>query len=410
MKNQVLYISYDGMTDQLGQSQVLPYIIELTKKGFHFTLISCEKKEKFEKNKELILKICNENKIDWQPLYYHKWPPVFSTIWDVYAIKQLASKLHRKKNFSLLHCRGYISSLVGLNFKLKFGIKFLFDMRGLWADEKVDAGAWELKNPLYKKVYSFFKKKEKEFLVHSDHIISLTQKGKEELISWNVHESVKNKITVIPCCVDTNLFNPEIVSPSHKLKWMNKLSIDENHQVICYLGSIGTWYMLDEMLDFYMVWRENKSKPKFLFITHEEHDKIIFKAKEKNIADEIILQPATRNEIPTLLSLAQLSVFFIRPTYSKISSSPTKLAEIMAMGIPIICNSGVGDTDKIISQFNAGCLVKEFNSNSYKQIIYNFNTIKFEATEIREKSQLNFDVNVATDIYSKIYNKLINQD
>ena len=407
---QVLYISYDGMTDQLGQSQVLPYVIELSKKGFRFTLISCEKKEKFEKNKDLIRTICSKNNIDWQPIAYHKWPPVFSTIWDIYSIRKLAFQLHLKKNFSLLHCRGYISSLVGLKFKIKYGIKFLFDMRGLWANEKVDAGAWNLNSPIYKKVYSYFKNKEKEFLIHSNHIISLTQKGKDELISWNIHQSVKNKITVIPCCVDTNLFNPEIVSPSHKLKWMNKLSIDENHQIICYLGSIGTWYMLDEMLDFYMVWRENKSKPKFIFITHEEHDKIIFKAKEKNIADEIILQPATRNEIPTLLSLAQLSVFFIRPTYSKISSSPTKLAEIMAMGIPIICNSGVGDTDKIISQFNSGCLVKEFNSNSYRKIIKNFNNIKFEPNKIREKSQLNFDVNVATNIYSKIYNKLINQD
>ena len=110
------------MTDQLGQSQVLPYIIELSKKGFRFTLISCEKKEKFEKNKDLIRAICSENNIDWQPIAYHKWPPVFSTIWDIYAIRKLALQLHIKKNFSLLHCRGYISSLVGLTFKRKFGI------------------------------------------------------------------------------------------------------------------------------------------------------------------------------------------------------------------------------------------------------------------------------------------------
>jgi hypothetical protein len=39
----VIYISYDGMTDPLGQSQVIPYLIGLTKKGHNISIISCEK-------------------------------------------------------------------------------------------------------------------------------------------------------------------------------------------------------------------------------------------------------------------------------------------------------------------------------------------------------------------------------
>ena len=39
----ILYLSYDGMTDPLGQSQVLPYLIGLTKEGFTFHIISFEK-------------------------------------------------------------------------------------------------------------------------------------------------------------------------------------------------------------------------------------------------------------------------------------------------------------------------------------------------------------------------------
>ena len=72
MKKQILYLSYDGMTDPLGQSQVLPYIIGLTKNGYEFTLISCEKKEKYLENKTIIENICLANNIDWQPLFYTK--------------------------------------------------------------------------------------------------------------------------------------------------------------------------------------------------------------------------------------------------------------------------------------------------------------------------------------------------
>ena len=404
---QVLYISYDGMTDQLGQSQVLPYIIELSKKGFRFTLISCEKKEKFEKNKDLIRAICSENNIDWQPIAYHKWPPVFSTIWDIYAIRKLALQLHIKKNFSLLHCRGYISSLVGLTFKRKFGIKFLFDMRGLWANEKVDAGAWNLNSPIYKKVYSYFKNKEKEFLIHSDHIISLTQKGKDELISWNIHQSVKNKITVIPCCVDTSRFNREHLQQKNIESWKQKFSLDNSHQVISYLGSIGTWYMLNEMLDFYVVWRKNKKNCRFLFITHEEHSTILEAASIRGVEHELILHGASRNEIPELLSLSVASVFFIRPTYSKISSSPTKQAEIMAMGIPVYCNSGVGDTDEIITKSKAGCLVKEFNENEYARSISEFEQCTFDKDELRKYAINHFDLTFATNNYFTVYSEIL---
>ena len=34
----VLFISYNGMLDPLGQSQVIPYLRELAKRGVRFTL------------------------------------------------------------------------------------------------------------------------------------------------------------------------------------------------------------------------------------------------------------------------------------------------------------------------------------------------------------------------------------
>ena len=148
MTKNILYISYDGMTDPLGQSQVLPYISGLSKHGYNFTLISCEKPERFENNKAVIEKICSENGIDWRPLTYHKSPPILSTIWDVNQIQKLAYRLEEEKSFSLVHSRGYISALIGLGLKRRYGVKFLFDMRGLWADEKVDAGAWRLDHPI----------------------------------------------------------------------------------------------------------------------------------------------------------------------------------------------------------------------------------------------------------------------
>ena len=121
-KTNVLYISYDGMTDQLGQSQVIPYLEGLSKHGYHFTLLSFEKKERFKKYSLEISELLKKNNITWVPLFYTKKQHVLSTIWDVLFMKRKAFQLHRQKNFFLVHCRSYISSIVGLQMKRKFGL------------------------------------------------------------------------------------------------------------------------------------------------------------------------------------------------------------------------------------------------------------------------------------------------
>jgi len=105
------------MTDPLGQSQVLPYIIGLSKNNYQFTLVSCEKKERYFEYKKIIQKICTENSIDWQPIFYTKNPAIFSTIWDIIKLNNKVKKLHQQKHFTLIHCRSYIISLIGLGFK-----------------------------------------------------------------------------------------------------------------------------------------------------------------------------------------------------------------------------------------------------------------------------------------------------
>jgi glycosyltransferase involved in cell wall biosynthesis len=396
------------MTDTLGQSQVLPYICGLSKHGYSYTLISCEKPEKFEKNKSPIDKICKENNIDWQPIVYHKSPPIVSTIWDIVQIQKKANKLHQTKSFQLVHCRGYISAIIGFNMKKKFNIKFLFDMRGLWADEKVDAGAWDISKPHYRFVYTYFKKKEKEFFLNADHTVSLTHAGKKEILSWNYMQNRQDNIAIIPCCADTDLFDFNAINEKNKITWKSKLKIKEGEFILSYLGSIGTWYMLDEMLDFFVEFKKSKPQTRFLFITHDEHERIIKSASDRDVLQDIIIQPAQRDEVATILSLSDLSIFFIRATYSKQSSSPTKKGEIMALGIPIICNSGVGDTDTIVKNYNSGLVINEFSTANYNHVIEKYKTESFEPTLIRNGAIEYFSLEKGVKSYLEIYSKLLN--
>jgi glycosyltransferase involved in cell wall biosynthesis len=402
----VLYISYDGMTDPLGQSQVIPYLAGLSKKGYSFSLISCEKKDAYNKNGEKIHALLKDHRIDWHPISYTKKPPVLSTVYDVYRIRKLAFKLYTEKKFSIVHCRSYIAALAGLEMKRKLPLKFIFDMRGLWADERVDGKLWNLSNPLFHSVYNYFKKKEKEFLENADYTISLTHNAKEEILSWKNVDQPRVKIEVIPCCVDLQLFNKENISPEKVQALKDELKIADNNFTLLYLGSIGTWYMLEEMMEFFSILKKTKPHAKFLFVTRDEHERILQTAERFGVKESIILRPGSREEIPALISLADYSVFFILPSYSKKASSPTKQGEIMALGVPVICNTNVGDTDKIVREYKSGILVDEFSLQKYQQVIRNIE-LPFDASAIMNGAKDYFSLEKGVEKYAAVYRAVL---
>ena len=400
-KKRVLYISYDGMTDPLGQSQILPYIICLSD-TYTFQLISFEKQDRLLKHKETIEAICESNNIEWHPLIYTKNPPVLSTLIDVIKLFRHAKKLYKTNRFSIVHCRSYISALVGLAYKKKNKAQFIFDMRGFWADERVDGKLWNLKNPIYYWIFKFFKRKETEFLIHADAVVALTQKAKDEMLTWGIKALQANKITVIPCVTDFSLF--ESVTEEKRRLAKLKFNLRENQFVLLYLGSIGTWYLLDEMLHFFSCLKQINPDSKFLFLTNHSENDIKQRAVKYNLGKEdILVHFANRNEITHYAHAADYGVFFIKPLYSKIASSPTKMGEMLAMGIPLICNSGVGNVEEIVKETNCGFCVAGFSVTDYNQVIQSMYENKLDPASIRSKAAEFLELSKGIFLYKKIY-------
>ncbi len=408
MKN-ILYITYDGLTDPLGQSQVLPYIIGLSKNGYKFTILSFEKQENFVLLSEKITAICTHNNIKWKPIKFHTKPPIIAKAYDRWLMKKTAVRICKAENICLIHARSYPSTEVALHIKRKLHIPFLFDMRGFWADEKVDSGHWNLEKPLYKKIYGHYKKLEKHFIEEASHIISLTHAGKHELIKLydNQQLSLANKITVIPTCADFDLFDFNSINQQKKETLKQQLSLQDKY-VIAYSGSIGGWYLVDEMLAFFKVFKTYKPNARFLCLTKEPAALVNSHLSKHQIsADDVITTFANREDLPLYLSLSDVSVFFIRNTYSKLSSSPTKYPELMGLGIPVICNN-IGDTGKIVSETASGVLVDTFDEAHYKKAIEQFLDSTFEKDHIRQMAIENFDLKNAVAKYENIYFKILN--
>jgi glycosyltransferase involved in cell wall biosynthesis len=378
------------LTDPLGQSQILPYLTGLSGRDFRFTIISFEKKGAYDTMCEEIKAQCKSAGIKWIALPYHKSPPIASTLYDLRLLKTNLKKLYRADPFEIIHCRSYITSLAGMAFSQKHDIRFIFDMRGFWADERVEGGLWNLSNPIYRSVFNFFKRREKEFFEGADAIISLTENAATEIRSWGIPSG---RVKVIPTCADLNHFNPVLFSAERKASLRATLGIPSSAFVLMYLGSWGTWYQTREMLEFFEVLREKKPEAVFLIVTPDVQSAI-----QVGRAD-IVATKASRKEVPLYISISNASVFFIKPSYSKKASAATKMAELMAMNIPVISNSGWGDVESYLGSHS---LVGSFSVSEYEKVIAAIPL----SVESRTVASNSFSLETGIRKYRDVYNSL----
>ena len=400
-----IYLSYDGMCDPLGGSQVLPYLTGLANLGHRITLVSFEKPERSAEERAQVARTCAEAGIHWYPLTYHKWPPLLSSMYDVQQMRRAADRLHRMEHFDLVHCRSYLPALVGLHMKRRWGIPFLFDMRGFWADERVDGGIWDLSNPVYRTVYRYFKKRETDFLAEAGHIISLTEEGQSVLRERN---AVSRPVSVIPCCVDFAAFAP--IKDSDRAASRALLGIPARAKVVAYLGSFGSWYLVGKMMDFFRVQLERDPLAIFLIVSREPAAEIMAAATAHGIPPEqVVVRPASRADVPKLLAAADYGLFFIKPVFSKKASSPTKMGEFLALELPIVTNGDVGDVARIVEESGAGVVVCGFSEESYRDALDELECLQPDMKRWRGAARRWFDLDAGIESYDGIYADLKEQ-
>ena len=402
MKKSTLFISFDGLSDPLGQSQILPYLCGIAANGYQINILSCEKKERFLKEHIKIQDRIKTLPITWQHIDYKENGGFLLRMVYILKLYILSKKLCQQQSIRIIHCRSYLAALIGLSLKIRLNIPFLFDMRGFWADERIDGAIWNKNNFIHKRFFNFFKRKEKRFLEKSDAVVSLTNAGVQELASLFPHYHLLEKTTVIPCCTNTNLF--KLNANSTALKELGLSPIDE---VIIYTGSIGTWYYTKEMIDCMLIWKKFKPNLKFLILTRDQVELATILSKYTEAEKSIVLSKAVSyTEVVNYLSIAKAALFFIKPSYSKIASSPTKMAECWSLDLPIITNTGIGDNDLFFKQHQGGILLSAFNNEAYERAYQDYLALKQEANHYRQIALNYFDLDMAIKKYSDIYQQL----
>lgn len=346
----ILFISYDGMMEPLGQSQVLSYLERLTADA-DIHLISFEKPEDLRDRARTaeIAKRIRVAGIRWTMLRYHRTPSALATAWDVARGMLVALVLVVRHRIAIVHARSYVPALIALPVKRLTGARLLFDMRGFWADERVDGGLWAGDGRLYR----WAKQLERHALLASDHVVSLTEAAVREIRTFDYLAGQVPPISVIPTCADLDRFRPA-----------EDRSRAGTPFLLGYTGSVGTWYLLDEVIAFFLAIRVRIPSTRLLIVNRGDHRFIRDRLSAAGVDDAAVeLVAAEHRAMPELVQRMTAGACLSRkPSFSAVASAPTKLGEMLGCGVPCVVNDRVGDMAQIVERSHSGVVLRSFDA------------------------------------------------
>lgn len=371
----ILFVTYTGVLEPLGRSQVLPYVLGLAEKGHAMTLLSFERGSRSAERRQVATAL-ERRGIDWISLRYHKHPRVLSTACDVAL--GLAATLRRRR-IELIHARSHVPALVADIARTLRGTPFLFDHRGLMADEYADAGVWSRGSWLHRMTERF----ERRFLRTSRKTVVLTDAYRREL-------GEPERVFTIPCAVDLARFRPA-------------RSGEGRPYDLVYSGSVTGLYLLRDTLLFFDAYRTLAPEARLLILTASRPPGVDQPGVET--------RQSSPEEVPGLLRQARAGLSFRAAGRAQIASSPVKVSEYLASGLPVVSSAGVGDLDELLPGNQVGVVLPDASQRALQLAARRLRELLIDGDAVTERcrrlAEERYDLAAAISAYDGLYRTIL---
>jgi glycosyltransferase involved in cell wall biosynthesis len=395
----ILYLTRNGLLEPLGQSQIIPYLKGLAS-SVSITLISFEKQADLSAciSHRRVQQQCQHFGIRWIPLRFRAKPRPWA---PALAIPQLGLvalwQWRRRRKPELVHARSYIPAAIALLLHRLTGVPFIFDMRALWPEELITAGHLRRGSWLHRTLLWL----ERRCLKEASGVVSLTDAAVSHLQAVYPCELARKRVVIIPTCADLQRFQPAPSSPHEPLV----------------IGCIGTmlsgWFRVDWLRAFFDAVERAEPTARFELISRDVPNAIL-KALNPSPAwrDRLEIQSATPSQMPAIVQRHTVSVMFFTDGLSKLGSSPTRMAEVLGCGRPVVANPGVGDVEQVISQYRVGVLARGSSTVEMDACVAELLSLLKDpqlAHRCRRTAEELFSLDVGTATYSQLYSKLLQE-
>ena len=393
-RHPVFYLTRNGLLEPLGLSQILPYLRGLSARR-PISLISFEKPQDWSDAGAVghMGHACTSYGIRWLPLRFRQGPPGFAPALAVLQLVVLALWQWRSRPVPVLvHARSYLPAAVALLLKRLTGVSVIFDMRALWPEELIAAqrlqrGSW---------LHWLLVQLERAALANSDAVVSLTQAGLDHLQQLYPRELQGQRLVVIPTCVDLERFRP-----------------NRDVDPVAF-GTLGTllsgWFLLDWLSSWFAAVHGCEPLAP-LRIHSREPEAQLRRALDLPLHQAQLLQLSALapQAVPKAISGFKAVAMFFTPGVAKCGSSPTRLSEVLACGVPVVANDGVGDVGAVIRNHGVGVLVPSATSQAMAASLVELQQLRRDpdlAQRCRRTATELFSLERGTAAYERLYRSL----
>ena len=227
-------------------------------------------------------------------------------------------------------------------------IKIIVDCHGAVPEEM------QYENPnLPKNLYDYYEQAEQKSCQVTDYIVCQSDEMKRHLVSK--YNADNNKIAVFKCGVDTSTFN--LYDTEKILSLRKELNVADD-VVFIYAGAIQKWQKIDVSLSIFNTYHKHNPKSKFIILTRNINavEKLLEELDMKDLRDALIIKSVKHEEVPLYLNASDIAFLIRDNVLLNQVASPTKLAEYLACGLPIITSSVA---DKWVNDSIKKCLVMQ---------------------------------------------------
>jgi glycosyltransferase involved in cell wall biosynthesis len=336
-----LHLCYFGLREPLVQTQVLPYLRAVAAAGVDVTLLTFEPRGPgwTPAGVDEAAQALAATGVTWQRRRYHKRPAIAATVLDVAVGAWFVRRARRRGEVDLLHARGHLPALMA-TLGARRRPRLLFDDRGFMPEEYVDAGLWKPGGVVFRAMKAI----ERRLLRRADAVVVLTERARDLLAPQLAgRPGGPPPIEVIPCCVDLVGIPPP--TAAGKVAAKRRLGVGDR-PVALYIGSTTGSYRFDELVDFVVALRDAEPDLYLLVLTQREVHRVSEQiARHGFEPPDFSVRAVPPADVATYAAAADVGLAFIEPTYAKQASSPTKIAEYLGCGLPVVATAGIGDLD-----------------------------------------------------------------
>ncbi len=385
---EVLFISYDGLLDPLGKSQILPYIFGLSDNGYKFCLLSFEKNNHKEKDILKLKSLLKSKNIKWYKLTFvkGKFQGIKRIIKGAICVRYICST----RKIKLIHLRAI---LPGIIYFLSFiNKKYIYDIRA-FAGQWVDSGAIKKSSILEKFLICYEK-----YLINNASGLVILDPSCYKYLKLTLKRKIPYKI--IPTATDLSRYSSIKIS-----KMKKKINF-------VFLGGASFPYLPFEALNLVKQLIDLGFDCYIDFI-NKGQNKLIYKISDyiNFPTSRLKIFESCHEEIPSHLIKYDCGLVFISNGDWLKMCSPTKIGEYLASGLFVISLDGINVLNRLAKEYECiGILRRDFLDKkiTISEAMYLVNGIQNPKrnSKSRELARNIYDLEKAIDNYSKLYEKV----